>query len=337
MSGLTERPSTAPQQANKDFSIPSEENPIKFGAQAIRDLSKHLVTVDINGVFPKNYVYEVGDYYLVFYNIAGYGEQYGGFSTSDDMIVLTPQGEYKSGRVEHDVQDWTNSWKFRDADLKPASDLEIVKYSPILLGNLFHQLVDELGEHTELEAVMQVFSALGKRKDILEKTQTISSASLMEMGVNPDERSPKYEGEAAREKKKTEKEDELLRKANAALNLYKDKDQIVHGIQEVVEGGRAGNAEAAILAILQRGVKEGVLEQGEFKNWENLGVRSYHGNQAWNMVIKGDRIQEAYAYYGIQKPNRICAEHTLERAPAIARAIILRAVNKVFSQLELEP
>lgn len=334
MSGLPEKTSTA-QQPPEDFAIPPTENPIKFGAQTIRDLSTVLVTTELNGVFPRNYVYQVGDYNLIFHSMRDYGEHGGGFSVSDDMIVLTPEGEYKSGNVKHDVQDWTNSWKFRDADLKPASDLEIVRYSPALLGELFHQLVDELGEQTEFESVTKVVASLGKRKDILEKVRTTSNASLREMGGNPDEQ-PQGEEEITREKKIIERENKLLRRANAALSLYRDSDQLVRSIQDVVQGGRAGKAEETLLAILQRGVEEGVLERNEFEDWENLGVRSYHGDRAWNMVIADGKIQEAYAYSGIQEPTRACPEHTLQMAPDIAQAIISRGVKKVFPKLELE-
>ncbi len=322
------------------FVIPPTENPIIFGANAIRDVTKAFVAQDLNGLFPRNANYGHNDYNVVYHPI---GTQH----HPSRLIVLTPQGDLSSGPVESELGSCTQKWKIEEATLKPARDLEVVREGPVVLQSLFRLLMDELPEQDEASDVIGILAALKRKQDILERVREISQVALAEMGEKPSEKPQESEQDRQVAEAEERVDSRLLSSTQATLSLYQDKDQIIHEIELIAKNGRAGRVQDAILALVQRGVDANLFPSNEFEDSESLGyvadgvsvsygsgrLQALHGDRIWNIVIKDGEIQETWAYYGRAQPNRTCPEHVLEKGPEIAKRIIGKAVAKVFPDL----
>lgn len=132
------------------MSTPEEEKdrqgPIELAASRIRADISQFVTQELHDAFPKNNVYLKGNYNRVFVVTEGYGDQYDGFFEKGHLVTLDPDGLFRSGEVVQNVGDTTHSWEFYDAKLTVASDMEVIKYAPLLVASLFNQIEKELKE-----------------------------------------------------------------------------------------------------------------------------------------------------------------------------------------------
>ena len=175
------------QEGDKDG-----QSPIELSASRIRASVSAFVTQELHDAFPKNYVYHRGNYNRVFVVIEGYGNQHHGFFERGRLITLDPDGQFRTGEITQYVGDDTHSWKFHDAQLSSASDMEVVRYAPLLVASLFNQIGKELKEgkifKEDLDAQKrEKWSAILQRRDgeifaVLAESQN----ALIETGENPE-------------------------------------------------------------------------------------------------------------------------------------------------------
>jgi len=125
------------------------QDPIKLSASRIRTSISQLVTEELHEAFPRNYVYQRGDYNRVFVVVKGYGNQQNGFYEKGHLITLDTDGQFRAGEVTQNVGDYTHFWKFQDAELAVAGDMEVVKYAPLLMVLLFGQIEKELKDELD--------------------------------------------------------------------------------------------------------------------------------------------------------------------------------------------
>ncbi len=170
--------------------VKDKPSPINLAASRIRANVASFVKQELRDAFPRNYVYRRGFYNRVFVVIEGHGDQYDGFFESGHLITLEPDGQFRSGKVVQDVGDDTHSWKFYDAKLSAASDMEVVRYAPLLVTLLFNQIQAELKEDKifkrDTEKWERWESALQKRDGEIFAVLIESQKALIDAGEDPE-------------------------------------------------------------------------------------------------------------------------------------------------------
>lgn len=331
-----------------------QQNPIKFGAEAIKKSTQNLVRGQMQGIFPNNYQWMAGDYNLIFLTMDRYGDQDGGFSKNAHMIVLSPNGEFKSGLVNQKVADDYSSWKFRDARLKDAADLQVVRYGPRLISELFSKLQSEMREYEDPERIARGLKILDMRIQTQTEIARISRGALNAMGeegetevsVPTDIRDDIFatiEDAISRTGKKPKLSDfELMKKA---FSLYENRKKLVEDIKSLASNMRVKPVEDRLVALASEAIEIDADDKAARKDqdgrvWfvpgqyrgEPISVR-HNPDEGWVMAISEGGVREVRLYVTSGSP-RWCAEHVLEKAGPIAQAIIGRAVGKVFPKLK---
>src|SRR5438034_130631 len=128
-----------------DYLNPAE-NPIARGAGQIRTITESLVNTDLEGNFPKNFQWHHGDYNCLFVADQSWGRQYGSFPGGAHLVVLDSDGRYKAGDVSLYVGNDHSYWKIDKPKLAPATDVEVVRFGPKLVSDLFVQVGREVLE-----------------------------------------------------------------------------------------------------------------------------------------------------------------------------------------------
>lgn len=159
--------SAAPQymqsSSKESRNCPGPPGPIELAALRIKGSVSQLVTQDLSEAFPENYIYARGGYDRVFIVAKGYGDQHGGFFKTGYLITLDPDGRFRAGNVRQDVGDYASSWKFKEAKLTAASDMEVIKYGPLLVASLFNQIEEELKKEEDPDKIRKWTQVLQKR------------------------------------------------------------------------------------------------------------------------------------------------------------------------------
>lgn len=158
-----------------------------MAASRIKGAVSQLVTQDLSEAFPENYVYTRGGYDRVFIVAKGYGDQYGGFFETGYLITLDPDGQFRAGDVRQDVGDCVSSWKFREAKLTAASDMEVIKYGPLLVASLFNQIEEELKEEEDPDKIRKWTQVLQKRSSETFAVLVEAQHALKEIGMDYSE------------------------------------------------------------------------------------------------------------------------------------------------------
>ncbi len=339
---------TSPVESNRfAFEIPPEENPILYGATALRYLTENLVTEDLKGIFPHNNAWSVGDYDLIFHPI----ESLGGNTVK--MAVLTPQGIIKTGIVEESISSDHTAWKFADADLQPATDIQVVRFAPILIRGLIDQAEAEVQDFADSSSVRRSLKFLSDRDEILEKADNISRISLEEMG----------EAVVLQEEETEAKQDkrlDTLERLQAAVDLYDNRFDLADEVKEVAKMGRATVAEGKISVIFSEIKEKGLLPEPDLtldgEHWFSLPIPvtgrslSYALGGGGNLhvydmdqksrqtqrrdvllSVDGTKIMEASNWKDVSAVR--CAEHILSEADAVVTGLIARSVAQHFPNL----
>lgn len=338
-------------------SFKEQPNPVKFGSDKIRLYTQALVGEQMQGIFPRNYVYAVGNYDLIYLPISLYGNQADGFAEDADMIVVNSKGEFKSGRVNQKVLSDRSRWEFRDAKLQDATGLQIVRYGPRLIGKLFSQLQSEMLGYEEPEKIARGLQVLDKR--ILAQTQlaAISRKALNEMGEEgepevsvPTDIGGKIMAEAgeiisAMGFKSTVKLPDFAQ-MKKTFSLYMNREKLVEEIKQLASNMRAKPVEDKI-AVLASQIMEidagdkAAREDQDGNIWfvpgQDFGreriYAGHHGEEGWVMAVSRVGVREVKLYDRSDSP-RECPEHVLETAGQVAAVIIGRSVGEVFPELK---
>jgi len=337
---------TAPAESDGFvFEIPQEENPITYGATALRDLTSDLVTKDLKDIFPRNNAWSVGDYDLIFHPM----ESLGGNTVR--MIVLTPQGIIKTGIVKESISSDHTAWEFDDADLQPATDIQVVRFAPVLIRGLIDQVGEEVQEFADLPSIKRSLEFLFDRDEILEKADNISRVSLEEMG-----------DEVVLEEEETEDEQDkrlgTLERLQAAVELYENRSVLAAEVKELAKMGRVRAIEQKVADIFGEIKGNGLLPEPDLtlggEHWFSIPIpvanrpishtiggnlhvydmdRESRQTQRREIILSvdGAKIMEEIRWKNI--PPVRCAEHILSEADAVVTGLVVKSVAQYFPNL----
>lgn len=346
--------------------INREGNPIANGAENIRATVKGAVREGLSGVFPKNRQWHVGDYDLVFVIQKGFGER-GGFYSGANMVVLTPEGDFRSGLVSQQVEHGYSEWVFRDAKLDPASDLEVVRFGPQLVANLLEQIKSELQGQEDPEKIAKVVNFLVKNTDLYIRMLEVSRVALEGMGeVDPelsfrDTGRPNISEEVrqfaeAFERQqpgfKIVREPDLgkLGQEKAAIDLFMRKGELMNEVREIASNMRADAVESWLKNVAAKmtdsGIfpgswqdAEGIIWAGDRAPYAGLMTNLYpiysrgkHGLRFWSW--SKERVREFEVKQGSFFEEHACAEHLLEQASVILERVINLSARQFFPRIK---
>jgi len=159
---------------------------IKLSASRIRTSVSQFVTQELQGAFPKNWVYMRGNYNRVFVVAEGYGDQCDGFFEKGYLVTLDADGQFRAGDVAQNVGDYTHSWEFYDAKLTKASDMEVIRYAPLLLTSLFGLIENELKEESDPQKRERWSNVLQRREGEIFAVLIESGSALIAAGEDPE-------------------------------------------------------------------------------------------------------------------------------------------------------
>lgn len=345
-----------------------EINPIFQGAEQLRSLIKSSVQENLTGIFPKNSHYMVGDYNLIYVISEKYGDQHGGFCEAARMVVLTPTGEIKSGRVRQRVESYYSSWEFREVTLTKASDLEVVRCTPQLVMNLFKQLEDELSEEKDPVRIQGGINYLANNQELYAQVSAISHNALKEMGeeevriVLKDTGQPDDQEFLASIAKAFEEQNpqyKIVKESNgtalfdqkkAAIDLFMDKNRLTDEIKDIAFNMRASLVEQRFGEIVGEIVSKNIFPT----TWiDKAGVRWFgnkeidfntlskpiysegvHRGRFWSVSMNG-QVREFEKKPDGTYESYFCAEHLLQQAPTIMRKLINQSAKNFFRKIEV--
>lgn len=343
-----------------------EGNPIFQAAEQLRSIVKISVQENLQGIFPRNYVYERGDYNLIFVVSEGHGNIADGFYSSAKMVVLTPEGDIKSGQVEQDVGNWSSFWKFRGAELRKASDLEVVRYTPQLLKNLFEQLEDELSEEESPQKIINGINYIFNNKNLHMQTLAISYKALKEMGeedpdlVHEDSGQPEMGlAEIIKAFEEQKPQYKIARRSNrnvsieqkkAAIDLFANKQNLIDELRAIASNMRAPLVEKRVGEVVREMIDKNIFpitwkdeeEVGWFGN-KDIGFQTLHGpiyskgrheERVWCVSVDGQVREFQRNSSNVSEPY-FCAEHLLEQAPEIMGKLIDEATKNFFREIKI--
>lgn len=337
--------------------INPEGNPVAQGAEKIRTTVKNLVQENLQGIFPKNWQWRVGDYNLIFVIAEGFGNRHGGFYSSAQMVVLTPEGDFKSGVVSQRVADEYSAWGFNSAKLNSASDLEVVRFGPQLIDDLFGQLESELYEEEASEKIAKGINFLYQNSDLYPQTLAISRHALVEMGevdptlVHKDTGQPKdldaiikaFEEQTPYSIVRGQTTEITLDQKKAAIDLFMNKDTAKAEMAETASSMRAQLVKDRFSQIIKEMIEKGIFPGGrideEGVSWvgtDDFGSRIHsegrHRNLFWQISSDGQILERGLPSEG---GLSFCAEHLLTQAPEILGRLIDKSAKRIFPKLKV--
>ncbi len=321
------------------------ENPIKHGADQIRSITQRLVTRDLAGNFPRNYEYPHGDYNLIFELMRQYSNR-AGFTTSADMIVLTPTAEILSGRASRYIADWYNYWEISRSNLNPTPDINIVRFGEKLIKSLFSHLTAETRDQEDPTKIEQVVKILAKKKQTLRKVSIISRQSLVEMGESPQDRSIRVADQL---------DDSDIDKLSKAFKLFQSREDLVKEAQELGGNMRVKPLEEWFAKQVTSLTEQDIFPENHKingKRWllpqysnnytrlrsnHNPWVQTDRGSLYWYWAVSEDgqtvECQENWLDSELRKPQS-CPEHFLSQSSQIMDFLIRRTVLNYFPKLK---
>lgn len=343
-----------------------EGNPIFQAAEQLRSIVKTSVQENLQGIFPKNYEHEHGDYNLIFVVSEGHGNIAHGFYSSAKMVVLTPEGDIKSGQVEQDVGNWSSCWKFRGAELRKASDLEVVRHTPQLVKNLFEQLEDELSEEESPQKIINGINYIFNNKNLYMQTLAISYKALKEMGeedpnlVHEDSGQPEMDlAEIIKAFEEQNPQYKIARRSNrnvsieqkkAAIDLFANKQNLIDELRVIASNMRAPLVEKRVGEVVREMIDKNIFpitwkdeeEVGWFGN-KDIGFQTLHGpiyskgrhkGRVWCVSVDG-QVREFQGNSSNASEPYFCAEHLLEQAPEIMKKLMDEATKNFFRKIKI--
>lgn len=317
--------------------------PIEIAAGEIRDIVSQFVTQELAGTFPRNYKYGQGDYERVYTVIEG------NWPNEVHTVTLDPDGQFRSGWVTPISKgDHTTLW-FSQADLRPASGMEVVRYSLPLVGELFYQIVEELPQQSDIRKIGQWLRALSKQEEMEATILKKSERALREMGEEEPQIAHYCRNSGMKE----------TPRRLAAYELYAQKDQLVAEVAELARSGRVGPVQDWFKSLVVSMGEGQIMPQANVKHsekgdWFVLGLLSPHewyqmedgDRHAWYwamsaegelrevVALGGDKYHEG-RHWGEMKVND-CAKHLLEQAPEIIDVLIIVMMVKIFPKAKWE-
>ena len=165
--------------------IENGPGPIKLSASRIRESVSQLVTEELHEAFPRNHAYMHGNYNRVFVEVEGQGNQQNGFFVKGHLITLDSDGQFRAGEVVQEVGEATHFWKFYDAKLTDAGDMEVIRYAPLLIVSLFSQIEKELEEESDSQKKEKWSNILQRRESEIFAVLVESRNALIEAGEDP--------------------------------------------------------------------------------------------------------------------------------------------------------
>jgi hypothetical protein len=333
---------------------------VDISAVAIREIARHSVTEILGDAFPRNYVYGVGDYNLVYLAKQQYGDQHHGFAQSADMAALYPDGQIMTGVVSLQVNNWSNWWKFRDASMKPADSIDIVTYGPALLYKLFSQVYSEIEDQEDPEKLGHMLGFLDTELAVCTEAQEFSTNGLKAItGMEKP-------GLVMGEKEKIPKDIELLMGAienefgfkerkqtsayQAAFELYTNRDQIASEVQHLADDCCIGplykKTSEFIRALQASDLFPNYNFSAENQEWYpdkstqnhacKIAPRSLRSKpDSWWVVSRGGDIREATSENG-SVTLRYNPVSIIRSAPDIVVYLINTVVRDTFPKLKTD-
>lgn len=341
--------------------INPEGNPVTQGAEKIRATVKNLVQENLEGIFPKNWQWRVGDYNLIFAIAEGFGNRHGGFYSSAQMVVLTTEGDFKSGRVSQRVADEYSAWEFNSAKLNSASDLEVVRFGPQLVNNLFGQLESELYEEEASEKIAKGINFLYQNSEFYSQALAVSRHALVEMGevdptlVHRDTGQPSIKDLDAIIKALEEQTpykvvrgqttEITLEQKKVAIDLFMNKDTAKTEMAETASSMRTQLVKDRFSQIIKEMVEKEIFPAGKIDeegvSWVGTddfgsGIHSEgrHRNLFWQISSDGQILERGLL--ASEGELSFCAEHLLTQAPQILGRLIDKSAKRIFPKLKVQ-
>lgn len=345
----------------------SIENPIEAGAKGIKAIVTPLAQTEFKGVFPRNFSYGIGNYNCLFIIARGEGDQSHGFFRRGEVVTLGPGGDFTSGMVNQKVENYHSGWEFHQAHLKPATDLQVVKFAPTLVTKLYDQTNKEiLGQYTEderassAEKIKQALDILPKKGETLGQLIAISRRALVEMGVEDPDALPAgdldFGGHFDREipsiiaglKGYQPKEANRLEHQRQAFYLFALRKEMEEGMRKLARGMRVSEIEDKFRDIVEQTVKSRIFPElmkdpdgtpwfaCQGMNFRAIQIPSHHQPEyAWNWGISADGQVREVKNWSSHFVTQPCAEHLLEQAPDILGAFISQIARNHFPRLKV--
>ncbi len=339
------------------------ENPIAEAAEKIRAITKDLLVNKLASLYPQNYHYMSGNYPVHMIK-QGYGEHGGGFFRNADVIVLARSGEFIEGNVRQNVSSVHTTWEFREAKMKPAEDLAVVRFSPHLILSLFSLLKKELPDLDSPERIQRSLGVLSERGRIATEIISLSRRALVAMGEDDPDFLPEGDrdygilamtglNEMFAELGYATVHPELLTYINT-FDIYQRRGEFEAAITSICSNMRAQPVEEwfkeLVDEVLRKKLFPGTGRNQNGINWHfTHHIRSshpydYHTEIPWYWGIsESGEVSELRAYvsgYGedrvieIKKAQR-CPEHLLSDGPKIARIFLENLVKSFYPKLTI--
>lgn len=336
---------------SEGFKIPDTENPIEYGANALRTYLADLTTSKLEGTFPKNGGYHIPDYNLVYVSIdeePGRGRIY---PKAETLITLEPDGRISTGRVERTVLSDRNYLDFDSANLRPATDLEVIEYAPSLLDSLIYQVGDELIKQTGEETARTALAFLEQRTQMREKVREIVRETVLDADFEDID---EFTITELNLEEYLEAETAQIEQARLALDLYSERHSILAKIAESAATGRLPVLRNELAQLLERAKSTGLFPTenmpGQRKITEGItlaefrigrplyegyrGLSTSHGAKNgpffYLVATPDNRVVEIDKFTDV--PARECTKHLVGDARAIAGSIVGMTVETAFPE-----
>lgn len=342
-----------------------ESNPIAEGAQQIRSIVGNTVRDGLKDVFPTRFdwQYGPGGHNLIFVVMSGHGEQGGGFFRNGDLLVLSPDGELRTGQVKRTVSNWWSRWDVRSAQLQKASDITVVKYAPRLVLKLIKQIDTEVVDQSDPDKIRQSLDFVLSGLTMYTQIAALSKNALVEMGgegeIPPEELD--FGGRFFKEfgsmlpSLPDHKPSGNFEKKRAAFALYERGGQILAEISQLCTNMRAVPVEEWFAKLIA-----GLNENGLFQNITNNTNRQYiyvdpdgivwyrpvyyphemirpscSPDESWAWAISTTGEVREMQVFKTEPVKRRCPEDLLKQGPEIAIRLIGGVIREIFPKLEL--
>lgn len=290
-----------------------------------------------------------------------------GFFKKGVVVALGLDGNFTSGMVNQKVENYYSGWEFHQAHLKQATDLQIVKFAPTLVTQLYDQTNEEiLGWYTDderassVEKIKQVLGVLPKKGKTLGQLIAISRRVLVEMEVEDPDVLPAgdldFGGHFDREmpgiiaglKGYQLEEANWLEHQRQAFYLFALRKEMEEGMRKLAKRMRIQVIEDKFKEIVNQTVKLGIfpelMKDQEDKPWfayrgVDLNVVKIPSNHlpecTWNWGISADGQVREVKSWSTSFVTQRCVEHLLEQAPDILGAFISQITRNHFPKLKV--
>lgn len=289
-------------------------------------------------IFPKNsQEYGAGDCNLIFAIVEDSREAGGGFHHNVQMVVLTPEGDFKSGRVTQRVESYYSLWEFGDAKFGGASDLEVVRFGPQLVKDLFQQLDDELHGEEDPQKIVKGINFLYDNSEFYKGTLATSYQALVEMGEND----PTLTNTDIHDLGISNEDKITLEQKKAAINLLMNKDSSKKEMVGIASNMRVGLVSRKFVQIIREIVNAKIFPSVGANEAEVVWARTdlskiysqgKHRNLFWKVSSEGQVLEEGPG----EDVLNGCAEHLLKQAPEILGWLIDQSVKSFFPKIKTQ-